>query len=43
MTKLFSAFEAVSKEQWKKKIIKDLKGADYSEKLISENEGIAIH
>ena len=43
MTKLFSAFEAVSKEQWKEKIIKDLKGADYSEKLISENEGIAIH
>ena len=43
MTKLFSAFEAVSKEQWKKKIIKDLKGADYSEKLISENEAIAIH
>ena len=43
MTKLFSAFNAVSKEQWKEKIIKDLKGVDYSEKLISEKEGIAIH
>ena len=43
MTKLFSAFEAVSKEHWKEKIIKDLKGVDYSEKLISENEGITIH
>jgi len=42
MTKLFSAFEAVSKEQWKEKIIKDLKGADYTKKLKSENDCIAI-
>ncbi len=42
MNKLFSAFNAVKKEEWKEKIISDLKGADYNEKLISETENIEI-
>ena len=42
MTKLFSAFNTVSKEEWKKKIIFDLNGADYYEKLASNSEGIEI-
>jgi len=32
--KLFQEFESVSTEQWKEKIIKDLKGADYDKKLV---------
>ena len=42
MSKLFSAFNAVSKKEWKEKIISDLKGADYTEKLVSNSEGIEI-
>ena len=40
--KLFSKFNAVSKEDWKKKIIFDLNGADYYEELVSNSEGIGI-
>ena len=32
--KLFGAFPPVSTEEWKEKIIKDLKGADYNKKLV---------
>ncbi|PLX04017.1 MAG: methylmalonyl-CoA mutase small subunit [Marinilabiliales bacterium] len=32
--KLFQEFEAVTTDQWKEKIIKDLKGADYDRKLV---------
>jgi len=42
MNNLFSAFNAVSKKEWKEKIISDLKGADYTEKLVSNSEGIEI-
>ena len=42
MSKLFSAFNTVSKEDWKKKIIFDLNGADYYEELVSNSEGIGI-
>ncbi|MCD4694878.1 MAG: methylmalonyl-CoA mutase subunit beta, partial [Bacteroidales bacterium] len=31
---LFSEFSAVSKQEWKDKIIQDLKGADYNKKLV---------
>ncbi len=42
MTKLFSAFNTVSKEEWKKKIIFDLNGSYDYEKLASNSEGIEI-
>ena len=42
MNNLFSAFNAVTKNQWKEKIVSDLKGADYTEKLVSNSEGIEI-
>ena len=42
MNNLFSAFNAVSKKEWEEKIISDLKGADYNEKLVSSTEGIEI-
>ncbi|NOY49207.1 MAG: methylmalonyl-CoA mutase small subunit, partial [Chlorobi bacterium] len=32
--KLFQEFKPVSTDEWKKKIIKDLKGADYDKKLV---------
>jgi methylmalonyl-CoA mutase len=42
MSKLFTAFNAVSKQEWEEKINTDLKGADYCEKLVSNSEGIEI-
>ena len=43
MSKLFSAFNAVSKKEWENKINIDLNGADYNEKLVTNYEGIDIH
>ena len=34
MSKLFDNFKKVSLQDWNEKIIKDLKGSDYKEKLI---------
>ena len=42
MTNLFSTFNTVSKKEWEEKIISDLKGADYTEKLVSNTEEIEI-
>ncbi|MEZ5009013.1 MAG: methylmalonyl-CoA mutase family protein [Chitinophagales bacterium] len=40
---LFSAFQPVSKEAWKNKIIKDLKGKDYNESLQwHSEEGVLV-
>lgn len=40
---LFSDFQPVSKEQWKSRIIKDLKGKDYNESLRwTSDEGIVV-
>jgi len=42
-TKLFEEFAPISTEEWKNKIITDLKGADYDKKLVwRTNEGIKI-
>ena len=35
---LFQEFSPVSKEEWKKKIIQDLKGADYDSKMLWHND-----
>ena len=43
MSKLFDNFEKISLHEWNEKIIKDLKGADYKEKLVSFTEGIEIN
>jgi len=41
--KLFGEFPPVSNEEWKEKIIKDLKGADYDKKLIwNTREGFKV-
>ena len=32
--KLFGEFKPVSSEEWKNKIVEDLKGADYDKKMI---------
>ena len=32
--KLFQEFPPITTEQWKEKIVKDLKGADYDKKLV---------
>lgn len=41
--KLFSEFPSVSKDDWKQKVIKDLRGADFDEKLRwATDENIAI-
>lgn len=41
--KLFQDFDAIDTASWNSKIIKDLKGADYNEKLLSNTaEGIVI-
>ena len=42
MSKLFSAFNGVSKKEWENKINIDLNGADYNEKLVTNYEGIDI-
>ena len=42
MTNLFSAFNTVSKKEWEEKIISDLKGTDYTGKLVSNTEEIKI-
>ena len=36
MTKLFTDFSPISKEQWEEIILKDLKGADYTKKLVTQ-------
>ena len=43
MSKLFNHFEKISLQEWNKKIIKDLKSADYREKLIASKQGIEIN
>ncbi len=41
--KLFDEFPPVSAEEWKDRIIKDLKGADYNEKLLwNTDEGFSV-
>ena len=41
--KLFSDFSPVSTEDWKNKIVEDLKGADYDKKMIwRTNEGFNV-
>ena len=42
MSDLFQEFDERSKKDWQQKIISDLKGADYNEKLVSNIEGINI-
>ena len=42
MNKLFSAFNITKKKEWIEKISTDLKGADYNDKLVSEDQGIEI-
>lgn len=42
-TKLFEEFPPVSAEQWKAKVVADLKGADFDRKLVwRTNEGFAV-
>ena len=42
-TKLFEAFPPTSTEDWKSKIVADLKGADFDKKLVwRTNEGITV-
>ncbi|MBT7620182.1 MAG: methylmalonyl-CoA mutase [Flavobacteriales bacterium] len=43
MSKLFDNFKKVSLQDWNEKIIKDLKGSDYKEKLVSFTDGIKIN
>jgi len=43
MSKLFDNFKKVSLQEWNEKIIKDLKGSDYKEKLVSFTDGIKIN
>ena len=41
--KLFSEFPAISTEQWKEKIVTDLKGADFEKRLVwKTNEGFSV-
>jgi methylmalonyl-CoA mutase len=41
--KLFSEFPSITKEEWKKKIISDLKGGDYSKKMLwKQIDGIEV-
>ena len=42
MSELFKNFNRVNLKQWKEKVISDLKGANYNEKLVSDFEGIEI-
>ena len=42
MNKLFNNFKGVNLEQWKEKVITDLKGSDYNEKLVTQVEEIEI-
>ena len=42
MSNLFDAFDKVSLQEWKDKIISHLKGDDYTKKLVSEAENIEI-
>ena len=42
MNKLFNNFNKVTLNQWNEKVISDLKGANYKEKLVSDFEGIEI-
>ena len=42
--RLFSEFQSVSAEDWKEKIVEDLKGADYEKKMIwKTGEGFNVH
>lgn len=42
--RLFDAFAPVSREQWLQQIVKDLKGADYTETLTyATDDGILVH
>ncbi|MAX69428.1 MAG: methylmalonyl-CoA mutase [Flavobacteriales bacterium] len=43
MSKLFDNFRKISLHEWNEKIIKDLKGSDYKEKLVSLTDGIKIN
>lgn len=44
MEKLFKEFPAVTAEEWKNKIVEDLKGADYNKKMIwKTSEGFDVH
>jgi methylmalonyl-CoA mutase len=43
MSRLFASFNAISKNKWLEQINIDLKGADYTEKLISTTEQITIN
>jgi len=41
--KLFEAFPPISNEEWKEKIVKDLKGADFDKKLVwRTSEGFSV-
>ena len=41
--RLFDEFPPVSGEEWKKQIVKDLKGSDYDEKLLwNTDEGFSV-
>ena len=42
MNKLFNNFNKVTLNTWNEKVISDLKGANYKEKLVSDFEGIEI-
>ena len=42
MSNLFDGFDKVNLQEWKDKIISDLKGDDYTKKLVSELENIEI-
>ena len=42
--RLFSEFQSVSAEDWKEKIVEDLKGADYEKRMIwKTGEGFNVH
>ena len=43
MNKLFEDFKDVTLDEWKDKIISDLKGADFNENLVSEVDDIKIN
>ena len=42
MSKLFKNFNSVNLKRWNEKVITDLKGSDYNQKLVSDFEGIEI-
>lgn len=43
MNDLFAHREPISADEWRQQVAKDLKGADYTEKLVHQVQGVDIH